>query len=121
MRKRNFIQFNLFPFSEEDADVEWQESWIEKQKGIIIKIKCMKMSNFGVCEAHGYPFVHFVATHIVDNNCHLKKMSHFSRKKNFIFCSVLDKIIMVEMNSFESLESLLFLRSSCLSWEIWKG
>ena len=45
MRKRNFIQFNLFPFSEEDADVEWQESWIEKQKGIIIKIKCMKMSN----------------------------------------------------------------------------
>ena len=50
MRKRNFIQFNLFPFSEEDADVEWQESWIEKQKGIIIKIKCMKMSNYGVCE-----------------------------------------------------------------------
>ena len=34
MRKINFIQFNLFPFSEEDADVEWQESWIEKQKGI---------------------------------------------------------------------------------------
>ena len=119
MRKINFIQFNLFPFSEEDADVEWQESWIEKQKGIIIK--CMKMSNYGVCEAHGCPFVHFVATHIVDNNCHLKKMSHFSRKKNFIFCSVLDKIIMVEMNSFESLENLLLLRSSCLSWEIWKG
>ena len=111
MRKRNFIQLNLFPFSEEDADVEWQESWIEKQKGIIIK--CMKMSNYGVCEAHGYPFV--------DNNCHLKKMSHFSRKKNFIFCSVLDKIIMVEMNSFESLENLPLLRSSCLSWEIWKG
>ena len=38
MRKRNFIHFNLFPFSEEDADVEWQESWIEKQKGIIITV-----------------------------------------------------------------------------------
>ena len=77
MRKINFIQFNLFPFSEEDADVEWQESWIEKQKGIIIKIKCMKMSNYGVCEAHGYPFVPFVATHIVDNNCQPKENESF--------------------------------------------
>ena len=94
---------------------------LKSKKVYIIMIKCMKMSNYGVCEAHGYPFVHFVATHIVDNNCHLKKMSHFSRKKNFIFCSVLDKIIMVEMNSFESLENLPLLRSSCLSWEIWKG
>ena len=81
MRKRNFIQFNLFPFSEEDADVEWQESWIEKQKGIIIKIKCMKMSNYGVCEAHVYPlFVHSVATYIADNNCHIKWFITVGRK-----------------------------------------
>lgn len=75
MRKINFIKFTCF-LSKEDADAEWRESWIEKQKGVNIKIKCMKICKYGVCEVIFYPFVHFFMTHNADNNHHLEKLSH---------------------------------------------
>ena len=49
--------------------MESQESWIEKQKDVMIKIRCMKICTYGICEVLFCPFVHFFMTH-------LEKLSH---------------------------------------------